>query len=176
MDESKTGSTIKAERPPRDQEVWHQDWPEAPEFAVDEALNFESEPPRQLIALWQGKRADDGLPARGDFDWAELQPFFGWICIAEVAPARDDLRYRLIGSGIVEMVGRDVTGRLVSEVMPAETLAIFRDLIASPRILRTHGAMQWRDKEFIRHESLLLPLADNGADVDQFLILMTFMT
>lgn len=149
--------------------------PQSGEFRVDETLTFETEPPRRLLALWQSKRSAERMPKRADFDWVELQPFFGWLCIAEILPSRDDLRYRLVGSGIVETVGRDATGMLISEAMPPEVLTIYRDLIRRPRPICTRGAVEWRDKEFIRHETLLLPLADNGVDADQFLLVMSFM-
>lgn len=148
---------------------------EETQFLVDEDLAFETEPPFKLLDLWRSKRDGERFPCRSDFDWPELKPFFGWICIAEVLPSRKDLRFRLIGSGIAEVAGRDVTGRLVSEAMPPTTLEIYLDLIDRPRPLRTHGTVQWRDKEYIRHETLVLPLADNGVDVDQFMLVMSFM-
>ena len=146
------------------------------DFIVDGSLSFQSPLPLELLTLWRGKCREGLLPRRSDFDWTELSPHFGQLCVVEVMPSREDLRYRLIGSRIVEVVGRDMTGRLVSETLPPAALAVYFELMDSPRPLRTHGRLHWRGKNFIRHETLLLPLAEDGRTVDQFLLEMAFLS
>lgn len=147
-----------------------------PAFNVDFSLGFTDPRPGALLALWRSKCRGPLIPGRADFDPASLKPHLGWLCIAEVLPDADDLRYTLIGSAIVEVVGRDATRMRVSEVLPAPALAIYRHLIAHPRPARTHGSVAWREKGFIQHETLLLPLAADGVRVDRFLIEMAFPT
>jgi hypothetical protein len=145
-----------------------------PELNLDLGLAFADPRPKSLLALWRAKRQGPRLPRRADFDPLALKPHLGWLCIAEVLPGRDDLCYRLIGSAIVDIVGRDVTGRRVSEVMPPAALDVFGYLMRHPRPARTYGTVAWCDKGFVSHETLLLPLADDGATVDRFLIEMLF--
>lgn len=145
-----------------------------PGFNLDLALRFTHPLPPTLLALWRSKCHGTALPRRADFDPLTLRPHLGWLCIAEVLPGGGDLVYRLIGSNIVETVGRDATRMPVSQVLPPAALAIFRELIRAPRPARTHGEVAWRGKGFITHESLLLPLADDGGTVDRFLVEMVF--
>lgn len=145
-----------------------------PGFNLDLALGFVDPRPVQLLALWRSKCRGSLLPRRADFDPLHLRPHLGWLCVVEVLPGGEDLVYRLIGSGIVEMVGRDATRMPVSQVLPVGALTIFRHLIGAPKPARTHGQVAWRGKGFISHESLLLPLADDGKTVDRFLVEMVF--
>lgn len=145
-----------------------------PGFRLDFTLSFAEALPLRLLELWEAKRQGSALPRRADFDMATLRPHLGWLCIADVAAEIDDLRYRLIGSRITEMVGRDMTGRLVSETLPEAAVAIFRYLIRHPYPARTCGRLEWRDRGFMEHETLLLPLAADGQTVDQFLVEMVF--
>ena len=145
-----------------------------PAFIVDPDLAFVEPLPIRLLQTWQAKCAGRVLPARGDFDPAALRPHLGWLCIVDLPPGIDELRYRLIGSRIADFVGRDMTGRLVSEVLPAPALAIYHHLMIQPRPLRTHGRVEWRDKGHIPHETLILPLAGDGRTVDGFLVEMVF--
>ncbi|WP_416899118.1 MAG: PAS domain-containing protein [Minwuia sp.] len=147
---------------------------EAPGFQVDTSLDFQNELAPRLLDRWQSRRSNGGLPARRDFDVLELKDFMGWLCVAEVAPGGDDLVYRLIGTRIVEKVGRDNTGKPVSETLPPAALEIFQHLMQKPQPVRTWGRVAWRDRDFRHHESLVLPLADDGRTVDRFFVLMTF--
>lgn len=145
-----------------------------PAVSVDLGLRFLEALPLHLLQMWQGKCAGGALPKRADFDLLALRPHLGWLCVVEVCEHRDDLRYRLIGSRITDFVGRDMTGRLVSEVLPEAALHIYRHLIAYPRALRTHGSIVWRDKGHIPYETLILPLAADGRSVDGFMVEMVF--
>jgi hypothetical protein len=145
-----------------------------PGFHVDFSLRFTDPRPPTLLSLWESKRRPLLLPRRSDFDPVNLKPHLGWLCIAEVLPDRNDLIYRLIGTGIVETVGRDATRRRVSEILPAGALRIFQHLMRAPQPTRTYGQVEWRGKGYISHESLMLPLADDGTTVDRFLIEMVF--
>lgn len=144
-----------------------------PGFITDPDLRFVSPLPPRFLEIWRSRCTDGRLPARREFDVLELREYLGWLCVAEVLPGGGDLRYRLIGTSIVDRVGRDATGKRVSEVLPPEALRIYFHLIDHPRPLRTHGEIGWRGRDFLRHETLLLPLADDGAAVDRFFVLMS---
>lgn len=145
-----------------------------PDFNVDATLTFHNDLPADLLAMWQERCDGDRLPARGDFDVFELRDYLGWLCIAEETPMRDDYVYRLIGTKVVQNVGRDVTGRTVGESLPPAALKIFRYMEDHPAPLRTWGTVNWQERAYRNHESLLLPLANDGVRVDRFLILMMF--
>ncbi len=66
------------------------------------------------------------------------------------------------GAAPKEMVGRDAA------------LAVFRHLRGRPRAACTYGRAGWREKGFVNHETLLLPLAADGGTVDRLLIERVF--
>lgn len=103
-----------------------------------------------------------------------LRRHLGWLCVVEVVEDGADFRYRLIGSNIVEKVGRDMSGHMVSEVLPRSAVDIYREMLRDRQPVRTHGRVTWRGKGFLFHETLLLPLADDGVTVDRFLVEMVF--
>jgi len=139
---------------------------------VDEKVVASGNP--RLIALlryWESKRQGRLMPARADIDVAELRPWLGEIHL--IAVQRDPLNfiYRVYGTNVAPPRDRDMTGRSVDEFPAA-----LRDLIKPAYIeildtrqplYRTH-TYQTQDR-FIRRERLILPLSDNGADVNMIM-------
>ncbi len=50
-----------------------------------------------LYRLWDSKRRGRLLPARSDFDHAELAPWFGNLILLDVLEGGKDFHYRLFG-------------------------------------------------------------------------------
>jgi len=78
-------------------------------------------PVRSLHAYWQSiAPAADLLPGRQHLDPLDIDPkVMPWVFLMDVLRADDaplDYRYRLVGTGNVELVGRDATGELASVV------------------------------------------------------------
>lgn len=144
-----------------------------PEFYLDPALAFDDPLVASLLTLWESRRVDERLPARSDFTVTDLQPYFGWLCLLRVNPDRQDLVYSLIGTRIVDLVGRDNTGKAVGESIPPWALATYLCIMDDPRPVRCWGTVNWRKRDYLKQESLLLPLASDGRTVDQFLTIMT---
>ena len=124
---------------------------------------------RDLLAFWQQHRGGAVLPARAAFDPLQLRPHLGWLSLARVEPDRRDLRYRLVGTNVVDWHGRDITGQLASQALPPPMPGLLMFLVEHPRPVRLHGRISWRDKGHLDYEMLALPLADDGVTVDQML-------
>ena len=79
-----------------------------------------------VFRLWAGLRRKGEPPSREDLDTLILQPgVFPQIMLLE-AVERDglrDLRYRLIGVGLTNNFGNDMTGRYVRDVFADQTYA-----------------------------------------------------
>lgn len=128
---------------------------------------------RELLALWRGRRGERLMPARRDFDAVEFLRFGGRIALIDVEYEPKRYRFRLIGSKMTEVLGRDSTGRYVDElydsafyqtaVEPYEVVSRERRPVAS------HGNMKRMGKEFLRFQSLDLPLSSDGERVDMIL-------
>jgi len=72
---------------------------------------------RAGVSYWEGKCAGRRMPLVSDIDPLEM-PFYllPWLILTDVLRDPLDFRYRLIGSGIVQMSRRDYTGQRFSEL------------------------------------------------------------
>ena len=86
---------------------------------------------------------------------------------------------RLVGTECVEKYGREITGRYLDEVYIAEdyddTLAQFEAVLHTG-----HAACMWAETEThdgraMNYERMLMPLADNGHDIDMILAMVVFL-
>lgn len=133
------------------------------------------EPTQQKIIgfteLWRSKYRDGRFPSRANFDLDELTPWFGNILIMNVYGEGADFGYRLVGTNIVAGVGRDLTGKRVSESdyggRTEHVMQSFRaPLIACGPVFR-EGRVIWRQgKDWRRYASVHCPLAADGKTVD----------
>lgn len=93
------------------------------------------------------------------------------VMLVDVLFDPPDFRYRLIGTEITRFVGRDSTGKLISELSyPAdvgERIAdIFKAVADSGRIIYAEDPADWASKDFIRMATLLLPATSDGQRTD----------
>jgi hypothetical protein len=127
---------------------------------------------RGLYRYWERKRARRLMPARTDIDPLDLKPLLGHLFLLEAHPARGSFRYRLAGSAIVEMVGRELTGLCLEDIDLTSGLGPLREQSAivarrkEPHVLSVLLAARLR-----RYlcKQLLLPLSSDGENVDMLL-------
>jgi len=141
---------------------------------LDTELALENPLLQEFVSYWRQKAGPEGLPARSDFDPVEMKRFLGSLFLVVPEPEIDDFRYTLIGTTIAGQVGIDNTGRTVGEVFGAPGLELYRKVRDERAPIRVHGTVEWRRKEFLAYESILLPLADNAENVDHFVGMMVF--
>lgn len=80
--------------------------------------DIRSEKIRWLDRWWLDK-GNGRVPSRSDFDPVDFQRILPNLMIVElVKPFR--IRYRLVGTMVVEATGMDFTGRYLEELIPAE--------------------------------------------------------
>lgn len=128
-----------------------------------------------LFEYWQA-RAPDGVAAPvGRIDPLRLPAaMLPWLFLVERTVGADDYRFRLIGTGICDFLGRDMTGRRVSEIpYPAPVREFIEH--AYPVVMDeaipvafSHDT-RWLDGAMIETRGLLLPASTNGSAVDRIL-------
>jgi hypothetical protein len=142
------------------------------------ALNPDlSDSPRflDLRAYWDAKRGDRSRPTRSDIDPLELRKHLGSLVLIDVLPGMADFRMRLIGSTIVETLGRDSTGKLLSALKPADTnwWRFCHDLYSAIAergvIARARGNLRMVGRDFRSFDSVLLPLDAGDGTVGMIL-------
>ena len=128
-------------------------------------------PIAEFAALWGAKCAPGELPIRGDFPMEVLRPWIGNLLLMDVLDEGRDFRYRLVGTDLVEIVGRDLTGKVVSECEydggTEHVLSSFRKPVEMRGPVFRRGKVIWRSrKSYLDYESVHCPIQDaDGAIV-----------
>jgi hypothetical protein len=129
-----------------------------------------------LVALWSywtAKRGDRAMPRRGEIDPVDVPRLLPYLQLIE----RDDagrFRFRLTGTAIVDLYGRDLTGQHVDGALPphrtrtaerhfATAFESRRPLFAMTRYTTPRGY------ELII-KRIILPLSEDGVHVNMLLI------
>ncbi|MFO1090290.1 MAG: PAS domain-containing protein [Hyphomicrobiales bacterium] len=68
---------------------------------------------RALFRYWERVRGERNAPNRGDIDLKEIRDIVRWLCILERDPVRQSYRWRLAGTGVCRIFGRELTGEPV---------------------------------------------------------------
>lgn len=113
---------------------------------------------RRLFDLWLGKARLPQLPGRQDFSPTELDFALPHLELLDRLP--DGFRFRLVGSTICEIFGADPTGMTLDEAPEALVAALGRAECARVAATGLPAASG---------RSLLLPLAENGSDIDMIM-------
>lgn len=127
---------------------------------------------RAVFSYWQDKAGGRPMPARTDIDPAELKPYLPNLALIDVEGDPPRYRYRLVGTELTSILGRELRGRHVDE-MPL--LHRRFALAAYDKLLHERMPTYARIDTFIpflfsvRYERLLLPLAPDGERVNMVL-------
>ncbi len=70
---------------------------------------------RQLFCYWERIRGEASAPPRSRIDFKEITRIMPWLALMERAPASRSYMWRLAGTGICRLWGRELTGREVLE-------------------------------------------------------------
>lgn len=129
-----------------------------------------------VIGYWASLRRGGRLPARRDFDPAMLKRHLPAISLTQVWREPLDFRFRLAGTGLYPLYGKEITGRKLEDVYPPSAAEYWREALCGivrsgrPSVGRydmpgggdgrsSGRAMLW----------LRLPLASDGRNVDMVL-------
>jgi hypothetical protein len=133
---------------------------------------------QRMYRYWQQVRpAPDLLPGRKHIDPLDIPELLPGIWLLDVQREPFRLRYRLVGTRIVEAIGREVTGQWIDEAHP-HVLNIpnyadrYRAIVTSGVPSRRRGqALLWQHEDYREIENMVYPLASDGRTVDVLLVL-----
>jgi hypothetical protein len=133
---------------------------------------FEDRRLGQLLEHWRGLARDGDLPSAEAIDPTALVFILGWLMIIDPLAGGGDFKYRLYGSNIAELTGRDLTGCKVSDSFPdfaAFTSEVYRGVMQSRRPMLTRHTPH-RRMIVSRWERLILPFAGSDGSVARLLV------
>jgi hypothetical protein len=133
---------------------------------------FEDRRLGQLLDYWRGLPRTGDLPAAEVIDPAALVFILGWLMIMDPIDGGADFSYRLYGTNIAEVTGRDLTGCKLSDSFPqvaAFTSSVYRNAMRDRRPVLTRHTPP-RRIAVSRWERLILPFAGPDGSVSRFLV------
>jgi hypothetical protein len=117
------------------------------------------------------------VPLRASIDPVAIPQILPNLIIAE-RKEDNDLRYRLVGTRIVEAHGVDYTGWRLTRLAQGEALALARQLyapvLAEGLPVYSEGPFRWPGGEFRWTRRLHLPMSREGDDIDMALVGQVF--
>ena len=128
---------------------------------------------RQLRDVWLALRDGRQMPSRNDFDPIKIPGLLPQIALTDVFYEPLRFRYRLIGTGITAMSGRDATGRWLDEELYGDKteklLWTFRSCVerCEPVAVRQHALFPDRDWAMV--EVLLMPMGETDDSINVIL-------
>ncbi len=131
----------------------------------------------RLVRYWRSRCAEGRLPARADIDPVALPYILPNIFLMDVRREEElhrRFRFRLFGTELARVHGRDLTGRTFHEALepePADGAVRHAMRVVEERIpLFVAGKTLYvRNKEWLNFENCMLPLQDEGGAVNMIL-------
>jgi hypothetical protein len=122
-----------------------------------------------LYRYWLLKRSSRPMPARSDLNPGDIPALLPYLLI--VGKPGGELRYRLIGTAVAQIMGYDATGKtvgssLVSPQDVVETRAIFERVFTGACPVFSTGEFIFKSGAHLNMSLLTLPLSDDGAAVN----------
>jgi hypothetical protein len=129
---------------------------------------------REFSAYWKAKSGGAVAPKRSAIDPLEIRHLLPYLVIVALEPAPLRVRYRLVGTQVVESHGADFTNRYLDEC----GFLIEKELLESYRRVATEGAPVYLYYEWMREdwphergrfgasESGFYPLSSDGVAID----------
>jgi len=130
-----------------------------------------SESLRRLRDYWLGRRGRRRMPARKDIDPLDIPKLLPKLVLTDVLHEPLRLRYRLIGTFVTDLAGRNATGRWLDEALYGERtddmLWAYRRCVADRAPVAVREQVQFVAKDWLTIEALLLPCgeADDRPDL-----------
>lgn len=133
----------------------------------------------RFYTYWQSIHPAEGMPGRQHVDPLKIPNLLPGIWLVDVTKPLQ-LRYRLIGTRVVEAMGADMTGLWLDEAHP--------DVARDPKYLsraqdvvntgipswRRGSPYLWRHEVYGDIENLMVPLARDSRSVDMLMVLTVF--
>ena len=147
---------------------------------ITDANEIESSRIRQLFDYWQSKRRDGQPPRRADIDPAEIPQLMPYLLLVDIETDPFRVRYRLVGTKIVDATGFEFTGRYLDEIVLPDDEGPYLESyqLCSERGVPVLARIKWRlDADTTgEYDACFLPLSEDGRRVDKVLSMECYDT
>jgi hypothetical protein len=131
---------------------------------------------RRVVAIWEKARGDRAMPRRADVLPEDFGDALGWVNLIEVWDTPPRYRFRLTGTLIAEVHGRDYTNRTSDDIEPpvyrAMVIATYDEAVAAAAPV-AHGIFWAKPHGDLTYVKVSVPFSEDGVRVN---MLMTCTT
>ena len=124
---------------------------------------------RHLYDYWAAKRGSRRAPTRADIDPLDIPDLLPYLTLVDVLHDPLRFRYRLVGTAVVEALGRDATGRFADKRLLGtsadEIIRTFERHVRECRPFHRRSSLTWRDRGWLIVDAIDLPLIDASGRV-----------
>ena len=121
---------------------------------------------RQLFCYWERIRGEASAPPRSRIDLKEITRIVPWLALMEPAPGNRSYLWRLAGTGICRLWGRELTGHEVLENWRPNNrdslMKAFDGVVTAHQPFVARFSARSLDGEEVGIEALALPLFRDG--------------
>lgn len=132
-----------------------------------------------LRDYWMSRRNGKAMPSRGDIDPTAIPRLLPNITLTDVLYNPLRFRYRLVGTGIVAMAGRDATGQWLDQELYGDKLQEmlwgFTRCVERKMPMALRESVLFVDKKWVVVEVLFLPLAEQDGAINMLLSGVTIL-
>jgi len=145
-------------------------------------------PLQAMLDYWVDKRGARRCPDKADIDPTEIGPLLAHIVLLDAGPEGGEFRYRLAGSRVTQMIGRELRGLTQRELHHNPTDPAPTDPAVVRGIARIEAEFRWVAHSFtgafrtvrlalpgrdhIELARLILPLSDSGTAAQHMVMVM----
>ncbi|WP_420403221.1 PAS domain-containing protein [Nisaea sp.] len=133
-----------------------------------------------LVGLdyWCSLERISNLPARREFDPADIPTLLPHLIFLRVTPEPIDFCYRVIGGTVREHLLDNYTGRWISDIphqrAPSKLHSNLTRAITERAPVLSDTPYVGTKKEFLKSDELILPLVDESDQISHLLVLLDF--
>jgi hypothetical protein len=132
-----------------------------------------------LLDYWNLKRGHRRAPSRRDLDPRDIARLLPCLHLIDVEREPLRFRHRLVGSEVIDMLGRNATGQYFGNGLYGraadEILDTMKTLASQIRPYRRRSRLEWHRADWLTMEALELPLIDESGQVNMVLCGRSFM-
>jgi hypothetical protein len=128
---------------------------------------------RELFDYWVRSAGQRAMPARSDLDPLKVPRLLPYLGLIDLRDGVDQGLFRLAGTRLRDIYGKEITGKRINEVFSGESAAYWRRIHArvAKHGLPAHGVVRGpaEGRDHVVLFWLRLPLSEDGGQVDRIL-------
>jgi hypothetical protein len=127
----------------------------------------------RLRDYWIELRAGKNMPSRQDLNPSQIRDLLPFVVLTDVLADARQLRYRLIGTFVTTLAGRNATGRWLDADLYGDRLDDFlwayRTCLSRLEPVAVREYVQFSDRDWVIIEALLMPLGEHAGGANMIL-------